>query len=130
MTDHCDLSPSGNCCRLSANSTGATGSTATRPWRISGSAARGDPLLLPGMLQIAVALHHWQGGNFGGALLLLGSGADYLRRVRPVCQRIDVASLLAAAERCRAELESLGVERMFDLADEFIPRMRLAPATD
>lgn len=82
-----------------------------------------------GMLQIAVALHHWKNGNFGGALSLLAGGADYLGRVRPVCQRIEVASLAREALRCRGELQRLGEAGMCRLDDEFIPRMRLAAAT-
>jgi len=81
-----------------------------------------------GLLQIAVALHHWRNGNFGGAVSLLASGVDYLCKVPPVCQRIEVATLIGEAERCRAELQRLGQEKMGGLAHEFIPRLRLAPA--
>lgn len=83
-----------------------------------------------GILQIAVALHHWRDGNFGGAVSLLAGGADYLRQVRPVCQRIEVERLTIEADRCRAELLRLGKDEMEKLAPEFIPRLRLAPATD
>src|SRR4051812_20849050 len=41
-----------------------------------------------GALQLAVALHHWKNGNFGGAVSLLNRGADHLRRSRSVCQGI------------------------------------------
>jgi predicted metal-dependent hydrolase len=81
-----------------------------------------------GVLQVAVALHHWREGNFGGAVRLLESGAKYLRRVSPVCQRVDVADLVVASDRLREELTCLGNERMAELAPEFIPRLRLAPA--
>ncbi len=81
-----------------------------------------------GLLQIAVALHHWRNGNFGGALTLLGGGIEYLARVRPVCQRIEVATMIAEAGRCRGALELLGRERMQELDPALIPRMRLAPA--
>lgn len=83
-----------------------------------------------GVLQVAVALHHWKNGNFGGAVSLLAGGADYLRRVRPVCQRIEVATLIGEAERCLAELNRLGKEQMAGLEPAFIPRLRLAPAVD
>jgi predicted metal-dependent hydrolase len=78
-----------------------------------------------GVLQVAVALHHWRDGNFGGAVLLLEKGAGHLRRVRPVCQGIDVADLVAASNRLREELELLGPARMADLAPALIPRLRL-----
>jgi predicted metal-dependent hydrolase len=81
-----------------------------------------------GVLQIAVALHHWRGGNYRGALLLLTSGADKLRRVRPVCQRIEVAALVAAADHFRGKLAALGPERMGELDSALVPRLRLAPS--
>jgi len=81
-----------------------------------------------GMLQIAVALLHWRNGNFGGAVSLLTSGVDYLQRVSPVCQRIEVAALAGEAERFREELVRLGPERMAAVPAALIPKMRLAPA--
>jgi predicted metal-dependent hydrolase len=81
-----------------------------------------------GLLQIAVALHHWRNGNYGGSLSLLESGGQYLQRVRPVCQRIEVATLAAEAANLRAELVRLGPERMAELSPELFPKMRLAPA--
>ncbi|MBP1728040.1 MAG: hypothetical protein H6Q56_413 [Deltaproteobacteria bacterium] len=83
-----------------------------------------------GMLQIAVALLHWRNGNFGGAASLLASGRDYLQRVCPVCQRIEVAALVVEAERFRDELTRLGPERMAELPASLVPKMRLAPARE
>jgi uncharacterized protein len=80
-----------------------------------------------GVLQVAVALHHWRGGNFGGAASLLKSGADYLRRVRPVCQRVDVAGFIAATDQLRETLSTLGPARMSELDPACIPVVRLAP---
>jgi len=82
-----------------------------------------------GMLQIAVALLHWSNGNYGGAVSLLTKGGEYLRRVRPVCQRIEVETLANEAEAFLAELTLLGPERMAELPPELIPKMRLAPAS-
>ena len=78
-----------------------------------------------GLLQIAVALHHWRNGNFTGAMLLLTSGPDKLRRVRSACQRIDVARMVVAADRFRERLAELGAERMAELEPELLPRMEL-----
>jgi hypothetical protein len=83
-----------------------------------------------GVLQIAVALLHWRNGNYDGAVLLLVSGRDYLKRVSPICQRIEVATLVAEADRFRNELVRLGPERMTELAADLIPKMRLAPAQE
>ncbi len=80
-----------------------------------------------GVLQVAVALHHWRNGNFKGAVRLLESGADYLRRVRPACQRVDVEGLVLAADRVRESLSNLGPDRMTELDQELIPRLRLVP---
>lgn len=83
-----------------------------------------------GVLQLAVALHHWREGNFGGAIRLLQGGAAYLRRVGPACQRMDVNGLVAAADRMREALTLLGPERMAELDKALIPRMRIIPADE
>jgi predicted metal-dependent hydrolase len=74
-----------------------------------------------GVLQIAVALHHWRNGNFKGALILLKSGGECLDRVPPVCLGVDVASLRTAAGVLREALCALGEERMAELAAPLIP---------
>lgn len=82
--------------------------------------------LYQGVLQVAVALHHWRNGNFGGAISLLKGGTGYLRRTGAVCQQVDVAGLIVAADTMREELEALGSERMKELPPELIPRLRFA----
>jgi predicted metal-dependent hydrolase len=77
-----------------------------------------------GIIQVAVALHHWQSGNFGGAVSLLKGGAGYLGRVTDRCQWVDVAALIADADRMRAALEDLGKERMEALDPALIPVIR------
>lgn len=74
-----------------------------------------------GIIQIAIALHHWRNGNFGGAVSLLTGGAGYLRRTADRCQWVDVAALAAGADRARAALEELGKERMEQLDPALIP---------
>jgi len=81
-----------------------------------------------GLLQVAVGLHHWREGNFKGSVHLLASGADKLRHVRPVCQRIDAGEVVVAADRIRDELTSLGAEQMAELDPALIPLICLAPA--
>jgi predicted metal-dependent hydrolase len=81
-----------------------------------------------GLIQIAVALHHLRNGNFGGALSLLKGGAGYLGHVAQRCQWVDVAGLIADADRMRAALEELGQERMGELASGLIPRIRTVSA--
>jgi len=77
-----------------------------------------------GFLQVAVALHHWRNGNYGGAISLLKGGAGYLRRVSDACQWVDVAGLIDDADRMRAALEGLGKERMDELDAGFIPLVK------
>ncbi len=79
-----------------------------------------------GVLQIAVSLHHWREGNFGGAVRLLEGGGRLLRRVQPVCQGMDAAGLAAAADRMRKALTRLGPARMAELDRGLIPLLRIA----
>jgi hypothetical protein len=81
--------------------------------------------LYQGILQISVALHHWKNLNFGGAMSLLKSGADHLSRVQLVCQQMDVAGLMASANKVRESLGHLGKERMAELESSLIPRLQL-----
>jgi len=78
-----------------------------------------------GMLQLAVALHHWRAGNLKGALVLLKSGGDLLSRVAPVCQGVDVAALRSEAGRLHLELSALGEERMEQLPASSLLKVRL-----
>lgn len=81
-----------------------------------------------GLIQIAVALHHWRNGNFGGAVSLLKGGAGYLRRVADQCQWVDVAALIADSDRMRVALEELGKERMDLLDQALIPLIKTVSA--
>lgn len=54
-----------------------------------------------GLIQLAVALHHAARGNQRGAEVSLLNALERLRRAPPVCQGIDAAALLTAAERWR-----------------------------
>jgi uncharacterized protein len=82
-----------------------------------------------GIIQIAVALHHWRNGNFGGAVSLLKGGAGYLRHVTGECQWVDVAGLIADAGKLRVALEELGKERMEELDPSLIPLIKTVSAT-
>jgi uncharacterized protein len=74
-----------------------------------------------GLLQIAAALHHWRNGNFSGAVSLLDKGPDCLRRVRRVCQRIEIPMIIAAADSFKTALIALGPERMGEIDPSLIP---------
>jgi predicted metal-dependent hydrolase len=77
-----------------------------------------------GIIQVAVALHHWRNGNFGGAISLLKGGTGYLRQVSGPCQWVDVETLIADADSMRVALESCGCERMHELDKKLIPTIK------
>jgi predicted metal-dependent hydrolase len=81
--------------------------------------------LYQGLLQIAVALHHWRSGNFSGAVTLLARGAVRLR-VSATCRHIRTGEMAAAADRFREALTALGPERMAEVEPALVPRLRLA----
>jgi hypothetical protein len=61
--------------------------------------------------------------------LRLEGGTNYLQRVQPVCQRIDVAGLIIAAGRFHDALAALGPDRMQEAAESLIPRLVLVPSS-
>jgi predicted metal-dependent hydrolase len=91
-------------------------------WKKEGGEVRG---FYQGILQVAVALHHWREGNFEGAMSLLARGAAHLRGVSPVCQGVDVSGFVADTDRMREVLASLGQAHMSALDERLIPLLRL-----
>ena len=84
---------------------------------------------LQGTLQISVALLHWRNGNHGGAVSLLASGVNYLKRVPDVCLWVDVPSLIADSDRVRVALEELGKDHMEMLESTLLPQIKTVSAT-
>ena len=76
-----------------------------------------------GLIQVAVALHHWRNGNYGGAVSLLTGGVTYLGHVSDACMWVDVVHFISDTNRMRAALEELGKERMQELDPAYIPRL-------
>jgi len=83
--------------------------------------------LYQGVLQIGVALHHVETGNYRGAIKMLRRGLPRLRSLPPVCQTLDVATLRREARAIHDELLALGPERLgeFDLARLRAVKLRL-----
>lgn len=77
--------------------------------------------LYQGIIQIAVALHHWRNGNFQGAVLLLEGGVAYLRRLPACCMWLDVAGLIIEAEQMRGVLLERGETKMQLFPDDLVP---------
>ena len=57
-----------------------------------------------GLIQVAVALHHFGNGNIRGARKLYHSSRAYLEPYRPRHMGIDLEKLLAEFEGCFAEV--------------------------
>src|SRR3954467_6281658 len=73
-----------------------------------------DPVryLYQGILQIGVGFEHLRRGNARGAGQRWRRGISYLEPFKDGCMRIDVGRLVADTERCLAELELVGVDRL------------------
>lgn len=79
--------------------------------------------LYQGIIQVAIALHHWRNGNFSGTVKLLESGNSYLKRVASPCLWLDVAGLVRQVSGAYDELQRLGAEQMTALDQVFIPQI-------
>lgn len=79
--------------------------------------------LYQGIIQLAIALHHWRNGNFSGAVSLLDGGVGYLRKLPQTCLWIDVEGLIRQAESVKEQLASLGRLGMPELDPDCIPKI-------
>lgn len=79
--------------------------------------------LYQGIIQLAIALHHWRNGNFSGAVRLLEGGVGYLSKVPQPCLWIDLSALIHQANRMREELLTLGQTRMAELDRSVLPKI-------
>lgn len=80
-----------------------------------------------GLIQLAIAQLHWSNGNFNGAVALLQGGMDYLRQAPSTCQWLDLADLIRQAELLLDELSQLGPERMAELDQALLLKIRTGP---
>jgi len=91
--------------------------------------AEGDPKrFLQGLIQVAVGLHHWQHGNYNGAVILLQEGGERLAVGRPCLLGLDVESFYHQVYATRAALEELGPQRAHELNPTLIPKQRVRAA--
>jgi predicted metal-dependent hydrolase len=79
--------------------------------------------LYQGILQIGVACYHIERGNLPGALNVLERGLRRLRPFAPECRGLDVARLIADAERLRDELARVEPARAGELDRALFPRI-------
>jgi predicted metal-dependent hydrolase len=94
-------------------------------WRAEGRPIR---RLYQGILQIGVAFHHLQRRNYHGTVYMLTRGSMYLRPFAPVCQTVDVRSLLDAAARAHRLVEALGPARLDEFDWTLVPRVTFVRA--
>jgi predicted metal-dependent hydrolase len=82
-----------------------------------------------GLIQTAVALHHFGNGNIRGAKKVYLTSRSYLEDYRPAYQGLDLEAFLAQYERCFASvLESTEEYPRIDIDPELIPEIHLDPA--
>ena len=82
--------------------------------------------LYQGILQIGVAFHHIEEGNYRGAVKMLRRGLPRLRSLPPICQTLDVASLREQARAIHDEIVTLGPDRLEEFDREKLRRIKLA----
>jgi predicted metal-dependent hydrolase len=82
-----------------------------------------------GLIQAAVALHHFGNGNIRGARKVYLTSRSYLEDYRPAYQGLDVDAFLAQYERCFAPVLAATDEfPRIDVDPEQIPEIHLDPA--
>ena len=86
--------------------------------------------LYQGILQIGVACYHLERGNRTGALHLLERGLRKLRPFAPACLGIDVARLIADAERLHGQMQSVGLDHLVQPDRALFPTIVLIDLID
>lgn len=74
-----------------------------------------------GLIQVAAAFHHLDKGRHVGLVRLLAAGADRLRPYPSPYLGLDVAALVAAADRARTHAEALGPARLASFDRALLP---------
>lgn len=83
-----------------------------------------------GLIQVAVALHHFCNGNLGGARKLYHSSRKYMEEYGSEHLGLDIDKLLADFERCFAELlQSPEQYPNLEIDPELIPEIHLESGT-
>jgi uncharacterized protein len=88
-------------------------------------------LFYKGLIQAAVALHHFGNGNIRGARKVYFTSRNYLEQYRPVCVGLDLEKFLAQFDTCFAEVAANQEEYpKIDLNAELIPEIALDPPVE
>ena len=88
-------------------------------------------LFYKGLIQAAVALHHFGNGNIRGARKVYRSSRGYLAQYAPVCEGLDVERFLVQFDACFAEVDASDVEfPQIEIKAELIPEIWLDPPVE
>lgn len=88
-------------------------------------------LFYKGLIQAAVALHHFGNGNIRGARKVYGTSRNYLDGYRPVCCGLDLERFLSELDACFAEVRESNEEfPEIEINPELIPEIELDPPGD
>ena len=81
-----------------------------------------------GLIQAAVALHHFGNGNLRGAKKLFFSSSKYLAAYEPHHEGIDLVAFLRTLEHCFAEILAGDTGNLaLEINPERIPEIHLQP---
>jgi len=81
-----------------------------------------------GLIQAAVALHHFGNGNIRGAKKVYLSSRKYLEAYLPAHEGLNLETFLAELDRCFAEVAAAGDEfPQIELQAELLPEIHLDP---
>ena len=81
-----------------------------------------------GLIQTAVALHHFGNGNVRGARKLFDSSRAYLESYRPKHEGLDLEKLFGDMEKCFAAIHASGEAfPEIEIDPELIPEIHLDP---
>src|ERR1700748_3158231 len=85
-------------------------------------------LFYKGLIQAAVALHHFGNGNIRGARKVYGSSRGYLAEDRPTCEGLDLEKFLSEFDACFARVAASDEQfPSIELNPELIPEIWLNP---
>jgi predicted metal-dependent hydrolase len=88
-------------------------------------------LFYKGLIQAAVALHHFGNGNIRGARKVYRSSRGYLEPYGPACVGMNVERFLAEFDACFAEVAASEEEYPhIDINPELIPEITLDPPVE
>jgi predicted metal-dependent hydrolase len=88
-------------------------------------------LFYKGLIQAAVALHHFGNGNIRGARKVYRSSRGYLEQYQPICCGLDVERFIAEFDACFAEVAASQEEfPQIDINPALIPEITLDPPVE